>query len=156
MYDLMNIHSYFYLSLGTNPATRFDVSAGTNVEIKADVNTVDAVVGFAYIGTGDGNNNSEAGFKAIDDAAKIFATGRFDVSAGTNVEIKADVNTYDAVDGFAYIGTGNGNNNNDAGFKAINNAAKIYGQGRIDIDTGGSNVELNCGTDKNLCVLNVP
>lgn len=83
--------------------------------------------------------------------------GRFDVDAQTNVEIRANIGD---VGGFAYIGTGDGNLNSDAGFKAIGNgdsaSAKILGTQRVDIDTktaGGTNVEVNCGssTDINLC-----
>ena len=85
---------------------------------------------------------------------------RFDVDAQTNVEIRANIGD----DGFfAYIGTGDGNLNSDAGFKAIgkgtNASAKILGTLRVDIDTktaGGTNVEVNCGgSDKNLCNLSL-
>ena len=107
MYDLMYIHFSLSLSLSlcTNPAGRFDVDAQTNVEIRANIGNVG---GFAYIGTGDGNLNSDAGFKAI----------------------------------------GNGDSA----------SAKILGTQRVDIDTktaGGTNVEVNCGvSDINLC--NIP
>ena len=88
---------------------------------------------------------------------------RIDIDADTNVEITADRDSTDGIDGFAYIGTNNnGEISSDAGFRAFGSgssaSAKIYGQGRVDIDSGsGNRVEVTCPsqttTDKNLCTL---
>lgn len=92
----------------------------------------------------------------------LTSTTRIDLKADTNVEITADRDGTDTIQGFAYIGTNNnGQISSDAGFRAFGSgssaSAKIYGQSRTDIDTGGTRVEVTCPTqtttDKNLCTL---
>ena len=81
-----------------------------------------------------------------------------DIDASTNVEITAD---RDDVGGVSYIGTNsNGEIGGDAGFKAIGSGsaatATIFGTQRVDIDTNGSNVEVNCvpnNKERSLCLV---
>ena len=63
------------LSFYTNPAARIDLDADTNVEIIADLDKGDTVHGFAYVGTGDGDNDSGAGFKASDSSGGAIFPG---------------------------------------------------------------------------------
>ena len=63
------------LSFCTNPAASIDLDADTNVEIIADLDKGDTVHGFAYVGTGDGDNDSGAGFKASDSSGGAIFPG---------------------------------------------------------------------------------
>lgn len=88
----------------------------------------------------------------------LSSKGRIDVDAATNIEMYADLNDSDDVNGFAFLGT----SSDSAYFRARGNtatgsaSAKVFAIGRIDIDitNQGNNIEVDCGSGiSNLCAL---
>lgn len=100
----------------------------------------------AYIGTGNGHRDNEAGIVITDAAAMFSENGRIDIDAGTNLEMRADIQKSDAVNGFAYMGTGDGGpGTGPVGyFRATAEQAKIYGYTRVDMDTAIGRLDMSC------------